>query len=137
MLAEDHSTEKHTPPSIQLVHWQQPGKRAPRLFTTEPEADHTSAGKWDAQWKECKLRIHECVSVGGNAWELSLELLTGRTHQIRGQLGQVGLPVLGDAVYSNPRDVDGMKASPQLQLQASSLSFQMPGLGGELKHYRT
>jgi len=132
----DSSTEEHTPPSIQLVHWQQPGKRAPRLFTTEPEADHESAGKWDAQWKECKLRIHECGSVGGNAWELSLELLTGRTHQIRGQLGQVGLPVLGDAVYSNPRDVGGMKASPQLQLQASSLSFQMPGLGGEMKHYR-
>lgn len=34
---------------------------------------------------------------------MEVELLTGRTHQIRAHLGQAGFPVIGDAKYGNKR----------------------------------
>jgi 23S rRNA-/tRNA-specific pseudouridylate synthase len=32
--------------------------------------------------------------------EIQLEILTGRTHQIRYQLSEVGLPIVGDYLYN-------------------------------------
>ena len=34
---------------------------------------------------------------------LEVDLLTGRTHQIRVHLSQIGYPILGDATYGNPK----------------------------------
>jgi hypothetical protein len=42
-----------------------------------------AAARWGAEW------AYECV----------IELLTGRTHQIRTQLSAVGCPLLGDSLY--------------------------------------
>ena len=36
---------------------------------------------------------------GGGAWEVSILLRTGRTHQVRAQLAAVGWPILGDGLY--------------------------------------
>jgi 23S rRNA-/tRNA-specific pseudouridylate synthase len=49
---------------------------------------------------------------------LELEILTGRTHQIRVQLSEIGLPILGDYLYhpASPKD------SP-LMLTAFKLEF--------------
>lgn len=40
---------------------------------------------------------------------VEVELLTGRTHQIRAHLGQAGFPVIGDAKYGNERVNRAMK----------------------------
>jgi 23S rRNA-/tRNA-specific pseudouridylate synthase len=37
----------------------------------------------------------QCKAVA----ELEVELMTGRAHQIRGQLSTMGFPICGDAVY--------------------------------------
>jgi hypothetical protein len=70
--------------------------------------------------------------------EVELELLTGRTHQIRGQMACAGVPLLGDAMYTHkalaagstegllewPAEEDRrMKESSALALQSLSLTF--------------
>ena len=57
---------------------------------------------------------------------VTLEPLTGRTHQIRVHLQAVGHPILGDALYA-PVDVAAM--SPRLLLHASELGFVHPVTG--------
>lgn len=60
---------------------------------------------------------------GGEATLLSVELLTGRFHQIRAQLSAVGHPLLGDGKY-------GSRVKCPLALYSHSLSFPHP-LSGE------
>ncbi len=76
------------------------------------------------QGKEAKSR---CQVLGKNG-QLSLvqiQLLTGRTHQIRVHLKHIGAPVLGDAVYGNAGANKKFGVARQL-LHASRLQFQHP-----------
>ena len=72
------------------------------------------------QGKYCELRYEKLRSIG----ELTLiriELITGRSHQIRVQFSSRGCPLWGDARY-NPSSKPGQ----QLALWATSLSFPHP-----------
>lgn len=55
---------------------------------------------------------------------LRCQLETGRTHQIRIHLAQVGHPVLGDPLYG--RELPGLIAAPRTMLHAAYLSFVHP-----------
>jgi len=57
--------------------------------------------------------------------------LTGRTHQIRVHLAELGLPLLGDTLYGGPADYRG-KPVPRVMLHASSLTFPHPNDGQEI-----
>jgi 23S rRNA pseudouridine1911/1915/1917 synthase len=52
-------------------------------------------------WKRCELEIEE-VTRRGKIYEVKINLLTGRTHQIRAQLAAGGAPILGDRRYGSP-----------------------------------
>lgn len=96
-----------------IRHWLEPNFRAPHVFSEEYSKD----------WLECLLRItrvgkvipvDDSCELSKLLWrsdkakmpprckaiaELEVELMTGRAHQIRGQLSAMGFPICGDAVY--------------------------------------
>lgn len=61
---------------------------------------------------------------------LEVNIETGRTHQIRVHLSQIGYPIVGDFVYSNgknPFNVEGQ------MLHSMKLEFKHPTTGREMK----
>ena len=64
------------------------------------------------------------VTQEGGRVEVELELVTGRTHQLRVHLSHLGCPILGDPIYAPP---DVRDAAPRLMLHAAWLRWP----GGE------
>lgn len=78
-----------------------------------------------AEAQEAVLKYRLCETAG----ELSLlavELLTGRTHQIRCQLAGCGLPLVGDRKYGGPAE------SGCLALLSHKIRFMHPRTGEEM-----
>ena len=65
----------------------------------------------------------------GNYTLLEVKIETGRTHQIRVHLSQIGYPIVGDTVYSNGKNEWGIKGQC---LHAKSLKFKHPITGKEM-----
>lgn len=61
---------------------------------------------------------------------LDIKIDTGRTHQIRVHLAEIGYPVVGDIVYSNGKNPFGVVGQ---MLHAKSLEFKHPITGKNLK----
>ncbi len=64
-----------------------------------------------------------------NATLLEVKIETGRTHQIRVHLSQIGYPIIGDEVYSNGKNEWGIHGQC---LHAKSLKFKHPITGKEM-----
>lgn len=92
-------------PGTTLTHHMVPSPRAPKELLTE-------AGPGTL---ECRLNI-----VEKSGCLLTIDLLTGRTHQIRAQLSFSGFPIVGDQAY-------GARTQPwgkdNIALQAFEISF--------------
>ena len=58
-----------------------------------------------------------------NCTLLDVKIDTGRTHQIRVHMAEIGHPVIGDEVYSNGKNEFGVKGQ---MLHAKSLDFKHP-----------
>jgi 23S rRNA pseudouridine1911/1915/1917 synthase len=98
LVSKTYLTKVEGAPSWQpgdiLTHWMKPSPRAPKeLASTAYEG-----------WARCQLKIISCLNS-----DVELELLTGRTHQIRAQLSFSGHPLAGDTLY-------GAKVSPETSL---------------------
>ena len=61
---------------------------------------------------------------------LEVNIETGRTHQIRVHLSEIGYPIVGDGVYSNGRNPFGVEGQ---MLHAAKLEFRHPRTGAILK----
>ena len=64
-----------------------------------------------------------------NCTLLEVKIETGRTHQIRVHLSQIGYPVVGDTTYSNGKNKWNIKGQC---LHAKSLKFKHPITGKEM-----
>jgi len=71
----------------------------------------------------------------GVATMLDVHIMTGRTHQIRVHLSALGLPVIGDSVYGNPKRADAvhntfvrskLKTMKRQALHAAKIGFVHP-----------
>ena len=61
---------------------------------------------------------------------LEVNIETGRTHQIRVHLSQIGYPIVGDFVYSNGRNPFGVEGQ---MLHSMKLEFVHPKTGKEME----
>ena len=71
---------------------------------------------------------YETISSGNGLTKLELRPKTGRTHQLRVHLNQLGHPILGDFLY-------GGKEAARLYLHALTLELTLPN--GDRKLFKT
>lgn len=62
---------------------------------------------------------------------VEIELITGRSHQIRAHFSEAGLPLLGDLAYGGPGKVNGFNI-PRQMLHSRKLSFNHPVTGEQM-----
>ncbi len=76
-----------------------------------------------AAWTHYRVRqAHEGATL------LDLEILSGRTHQIRAHMHAIGCPIVGDALYAGKQVKRAIPAERML-LQSTHLAFNDPGTG--------
>lgn len=72
----------------------------------------------DPRARQAESRVRLIVAAEDRS-VVQVSLRTGRTHQIRAHLAEMGLPILGDTRYGEPR-------APRLALHAHCLGFSLP-----------
>ena len=79
-------------PEGEMLHYMEPSPRAPK--NVSPIAY--------PGWAACRLKVIDQTEVFEGHSEVVIELITGRTHQIRAQLSASGFPIVGDQAYGSP-----------------------------------
>ncbi len=78
-----------------IEHYMEPSPRAPKVLQKESKPS----------WQICQLILTPlgCHQLANKEviTEVQIELLTGRTHQIRAQLAKLGHPIVGDEIYGS------------------------------------
>jgi 23S rRNA pseudouridine1911/1915/1917 synthase len=69
------------------------------------------------KWAKTHFKV---LKSNGNLHYLELKLETGRTHQIRVHLAEMGCPIVGDTLYGSQREL------PRFLLHAAELGFVHP-----------
>ena len=88
-----------------------------------PYAPKTVGDRQKANTQVCQLKILSKVDFDSYR-RLQIELITGRTHQIRAQLSFLGFPIIGDSMYA---DYDSRIQDEVIQLRCMYLSFPWKG----------
>jgi len=79
-------------PSVgRKVHYMKPSEAAPRIVSADPAEG----------WQICELSILTAEPRDEGQFEVTVDLHTGRTHQIRAQLSALGHPIVGDRMYGS------------------------------------
>jgi 23S rRNA pseudouridine1911/1915/1917 synthase len=82
-------------PIGEILHYMEPSPRAPKTVSTLDRPG----------WVPCRLKILDQTEIFPGHSEVIIELITGRTHQIRAQLSASGFPIVGDRAYGSSVEV--------------------------------
>ncbi len=96
-----------------MTHYMQPSPRAPKVI---------AANAVESNWQECILDILNVEHQENSQNLVSIQLHTGRTHQIRTQLAFEGHPIVNDHTYG----ANKISEDEKIALQAQRLEFQLP-----------
>src|SRR5262249_31997338 len=99
-----------------------------RLVRDRGDGRRGSTGLAD-QGKEAVTHVEPVERLPGYTL-VACRLETGRTHQIRIHLAELGHPVCGEKVYGPRTDTSG---APRLALHAAELGFRHPAIGEEMR----
>ncbi len=80
------------------------------------------------------LTRYRVLETRGNKSLLEVELLTGRTHQIRAQMAAMGHPLWGDAKYGNSRE--NARLGNRQALWAYKITFAFTTSAGPLEYLK-
>jgi 23S rRNA pseudouridine1911/1915/1917 synthase len=115
--------------NIKKTYWaivgKRPGKESGTLIHyLKKNNEKNKSFAYDSPVKDSKQAIlnYKILYVFNNYTLLEIDLLTGRHHQIRCQLGKIGSPVLGDLKYGFPRSLD----NGGIALHSREISFIHP-----------
>lgn len=95
-----------------LKHYMEPSPRAPKTVAKEALD----------KWQECLLEVLESKPLDEEYNEVKILLHTGRTHQIRAQMGFEKAPIKGDHTYGAKKLWD----EERIELTACELEFTNP-----------
>jgi 23S rRNA pseudouridine1911/1915/1917 synthase len=133
--AHKKMTEHFLNHDIDKIYW--------ALIDGIPEA---AAGKFSSQLaRRRSSNLMVSVAKGGKHAETSykllksmqdvsmveVNLLTGRSHQIRAHFSEAGMPLLGDPPYGGPKQVNDI-VIPRQMLHARALAFAHPITGKKM-----
>lgn len=122
-----HRIEKYASSGEVITHYLLSDRTLPRVFRDVSDDERS--------WLECRLRIvafckksfgstFRADTSSGDILKVEIELLTGRPHQIRGQMSAMGFPLLGDEMYGGVSCASGSKN--RIALHCCELSFPEP-----------
>ena len=101
------------PNKSHLIHYMKPDPRAPKMV------DHIA----HPEWLFCELEILQQKPFDAETWFIKINLLTGRTHQIRSQLAFEGCAIMGDQLYGSKKAVPGSELGHRIALKAQEIRF--------------
>jgi 23S rRNA pseudouridine1911/1915/1917 synthase len=106
------------------VHFMEPSERSPKRISAEEKP----------QWLRCELTVHHVaenalLTAGLTYFESKIELMTGRTHQIRAQLSALGSPIVADKMYGSKYTPEFIGAGDSIGLCSVSLGWPKSGKG--------
>lgn len=107
--------EGHGVPTGMLTHYMEPSPRAPKKVSRDAQPG----------WQDCVLEILKTTDLPDFKSELLIHLHTGRTHQIRSQLGYEKHPIVGDHAYGAKK----IWEEDKIELEACELHFTHPVTG--------
>jgi tRNA pseudouridine32 synthase/23S rRNA pseudouridine746 synthase/23S rRNA pseudouridine1911/1915/1917 synthase len=105
----------------------QSGVIASHLIETKAQLVHSTR---DTQQGKLSRTAYRVLQESGGRSLLEIDLLTGRKHQIRVHLSELGRPIVGDRKYGGKND-----GEKRLALHAKSLAFDHPATRQRLEFH--